>query len=278
MCELLGMSSLGATQLALSFQTLAAHSGGASTTRDGWGVAFYQGNDVALYREPVAASDSALVQFLRSQGPDTSLALSHIRHATRGARSLANTQPFVRELGGRTHVFAHNGDLPGVEGSVNLALDHYRPVGTTDSEHAFCALLERLHGLWHAAVTPPPLALRWSVISQFAADLRRLGPANFLYSDGEVLFAHGHRRIQADGRIVAPGLWLWSCHCADPDEPVHAGGLTVAPGFQEMVLLASVPLTEEPWRPLAEGELVAVSAGRLISSPGLDQAASRGTP
>jgi predicted glutamine amidotransferase len=273
MCELLGMSSLRATQLALSFQALAAHSGGASTTRDGWGVAFYQGNDVALFREPLAASDSPLVGFLRSRGPDTSLALSHIRHATRGARSLANTQPFVRELGGRTHVFAHNGDLPGIERTLNLAFDHRRPVGTTDSEHAFCALLERLHGLWHAAVTPPSLAQRWSVVAQFAADLGKLGPANFLYSDGEVLFAHGHRRIQADGRIAAPGLWLWSCQCADPDQPVHAGGLTVAPGFQEMVLLASVPLTDEAWRPLGEGELVAVSAGRLTGSSGPDRVA-----
>ncbi len=273
MCELLGMSSLRSTQLALSFQALAAHSGGASTTRDGWGVAFYQGNDVALFREPVAASDSPLVHFLRSQGPDTSLALSHIRHATRGACSLANTQPFVRALGGRTHVFAHNGDLPGVAGAANLTFDHYTPVGTTDSEHAFCSLLERLHGLWHAAVTPPPFAQRWSVISQFAADLCQLGPANFLYSDGEVLFAHGHRRIQADGRIAAPGLWLWSCLCADPDEPVRARGVTVAPGFQEMVLFASVPLTDEPWRALGEGELVAVSAGRLISSSGPDRAA-----
>ena len=56
------MSSLRSTQLALSFQALAAHSGDASTARDGWGVAFYQGNDVALFREPVAASDSPLVQ------------------------------------------------------------------------------------------------------------------------------------------------------------------------------------------------------------------------
>ena len=278
MCELLSVSSLRPTQLALSFETLAAHSGSASTTRDGWGVAFYQGNDVALFREPVAASDSPLVRFLQSQGPDTALALSHIRHATRGVRSLANTQPFVRELGGRTHVFAHNGDLPGVAGAADLAFEHHRPVGTTDSEHAFCALLERLHGLWHAAVTPPPFAQRWSVISEFAADLRRLGPANFLYSDGEVLFAHGHRRIQADGQIAAPGLWLWSCHCADPGEPVHASGVTVAPGFQEMVLVASVPLTDEPWRALGEGELVAVSAGRLIRSSGPDRAASGETP
>lgn len=270
MCELLSVSSLHPTQLALSFRTLAAHSGGSSTTRDGWGVAFYEGNDVALFREPVAASDSPLVGFLQSQGPKTSLAVSHIRRATRGARSLGNTQPFVRELAGRCHVFAHNGDVPGVSAASNMAVDHYRPVGATDSEHAFCALLERVHGLWHAAATPPSLAKRWSVVSRFAADLGKFGPANFLYADAEFVFAHGHRRIQPDGRIAAPGLWLWSCRCTDPVTPVHTQGVTVAAGFQEMVMLASVPLTEDAWRPLEEGELVAVRAGRLIGNPALD--------
>ena len=42
------------------------------------------------------------------------------------------------------------------------------------------------------------------------------------------------------------------------------------PGFQEMVLVASVPLTGESWRPLGEGEVVAVAAGRRVDgiSPG----------
>lgn len=266
MCELLGMSSLRPAQLKFSLETLAAHSAGGSTTRDGWGVAFYQSNDAELYREPVAASDSPLVRFLQSQGPSTTLALSHIRHATRGVVDLSNTQPFMRELGGRAHVFAHNGDLAGIGRTANLAFDRYRPVGTTDSEHAFCALLERLNTLWMPACAPPTLQERRSVVAQFAADLRKLGPANFLYSDGQVLFAHGHRRIQsATGHIASPGLWVWSCHCADPGEPVHASGVTVAPGFQEMVLVASVPLTAEPWRALEEGELVTVSDGRVIS-------------
>ncbi|MBC7657351.1 MAG: class II glutamine amidotransferase [Frankiaceae bacterium] len=270
MCELLAMSSRRSTQLNFSLQTLAAHSGSASTTRDGWGVAFYQGNDVALFREPMAANDSPLVRFLQSQGLSTILAISHIRHATRGALDLSNTQPFLREFAGRMHVFAHNGNLPGIDTAADMAFDRYRPVGTTDSEHAFCALLERLHGLWKIASTPPTVQERRSVVAAFAADLCKLGPANFPYADGEVLFAHGHRRIQAaTGRIVPPGLFLMSCHCPDPQEPVHANGVTVAPGFQEMVLVASVPLSGEGWRPLDEGELVAVSAGRIIDGTGL---------
>ena len=52
----------------------------------------------------------------------------------------------------------------------------------TDSEHAFCALLERLHGLWKVAPLRPPLDEQLLAISDFAADLRKLGP--------------GHRRVQ----------------------------------------------------------------------------------
>ena len=271
MCELIALSSQSATQLTFSLQTLAAHSGDTSTTRDGWGVAFYQGRDVALFREPMAASDSPLAHFLQAQGPSTTLAISHIRHVTRGALDLSNTQPFLRELAGRTHVFAHNGNLPGIDGVANMAFDRYRPVGTTDSEHAFCALLERLHGLWKTTPTPPTVQERRLVIAAFAADLCKLGPANFVYADGELLFAHGNRRIQAaTGRIAPPGLFLISCRCLDPQQAVHADGVTVAPGFQELVMLASVPLTGdgETWRPLDEGELVTVSAGRVIDATG----------
>jgi predicted glutamine amidotransferase len=269
MCELLALSSRCPAQLDFSLKTLAAHSGAASTTRDGWGVAFYQGNDVALFREPMAASDSALVRFLQSHGTSTSLAISHIRHATRGAVDLSNTQPFVRELGGRAHVFAHNGNLVGIDHDGNLGFDRYRPIGTTDSEHAFCALLERIHGLWKSACPAPTIQQRHSVVAQFATDLSRLGPANFLYTDGDALYAHGHRRIQgASGLVAPPGLWLWSCSCTDLDQAVRASGVTVAPGFQEMVMVASVPLTSDAWRPLAEGELIVVSAGKIVDVNG----------
>jgi predicted glutamine amidotransferase len=267
MCELLAMSSLQPARLTFSLETLAAHGAAGGRYRDGWGAAFYQDKDVALFREPRAAGDSPLVRFLESQGPSTTLAISHIRRATRGAISLSNTQPFARQLAGRMHVFAHNGDLPGIEHSETLAFDRYRPLGTTDSEYAYCALLERMHALWNSSSLLPPLDTRLSVIARFAAELRRLGPANFLYADGDTLFVHGDRRLNpATGDVKPPGLFLLSRRCADADEAVHAHGVSVAPGFQEVLLVASVPLTEETWRPLAEGELVAISAGRILGS------------
>ena len=261
------MSSSRPAQLTVSLETLASHSGITGRSRDGWGAAFYQGNDVALFREPFAASDSPLARFLQANGPRTSLAISHIRHATHGAIALENTQPFVRELAGRTHVFAHNGNLPAIEHDGRFSLGQFHPVGTTDSEYAFCALLERISRLHPLAVSLPPPEQRTETIAAFAADLRTLGPANFLYTDGEVLYAHADRRIQsAVGAVGPPGLWLLSRRCALADEPLHASGISVGPGFQDLLLIASVPLSSQPWRPLAEGQLLAVTAGQVITT------------
>lgn len=271
MCELLALSSSRPAHLTFSLQTLAARGGVAGSAHDGWGVAFYQGQDVALFREPTAAADSALVRYLQSQGPATDLAISHIRHATQGTVELANTQPFVRELGGRTHVFAHNGDLPGIYRSEALLLGTHRPVGQTDSEHAFCALLGRLSALWKTS-SPPTVEARLSLLAAFATDLRALGPANFLYADSDALFAHGHRRMQRTSRRAEPpGLWIRQRHCA-PAEPApdRSGGVSIAQGEQAVVWIASVPLTEDDWRPLAEGEVLAVRDGEVLGAPPLE--------
>jgi len=268
MCELLAVSTSRPARLTFSLKTLASHGGDSGTMRDGWGVAFYQGTDVALFREPFAAAESELVRHLEKHGPNTNLAISHIRHATQGTVQLANTQPFVRELGGRTHCFAHNGNLTGIESDALLRpVTRYRPVGRTDSEHAFCALLSRMSPLWDDN-THPSRDARQSIVSSFAVDLAKLGPANFLYSDGEVLYAHGHRRLQpAIGKVEPPGLWTLQRRCKSGDaSPVQQGGLAVNDGDQSVVFVASVPLTDEAWRPLAEGEVMAVCAGELLTN------------
>ena len=202
------------------------------------------------------------------------LIVSHIRRATMGGISLANTQPFTREFGGRMHVFAHNGNLTGIEARYAAAKHHFRPVGETDSEIAFCILAERLSPLWNAGAIPT-LDQRFDIIALFAAELRELGPANFLYADGDALFAHGHRRIQADGTIAPPGLWLLRRECTvDRDGLPHSGaalggieaGVTIEGSGegQAITLPASVPLTSEGWRPLAEGEVIVVKDGRVV--------------
>lgn len=245
------MSARFPTTLSISLDELGRHGGGTAPHRDGWGIAYMQDRDAFVVREPEAAHDSRCLQFLRAQALESTTVIAHVRRATQGLRGLRNTQPFSRELGGRVHLFAHNGMLPGIERDPRFPLGGALPIGDTDSEHAFCALLERLAPLWRSGV--PGLDDRLERIVAFAAELRELGPANFLYSDADTVFAHGDRRRSDAGAIEPPGLHVLCRHCAaGPDEQQH------------VALVASVPLSSEPWQPLAEGEVIALRDGRVV--------------
>jgi glutamine amidotransferase len=239
------MSSCQPTDVRASLEAFARHGGLEGPHKDGWGIAYYADEDVRLVKEPEAAFDSECVRFLQQHPFSSGIVLSHIRHATQGRMGMKNCQPFARELGGRMHLFAHNGDLDMARLRARMPLARFHPVGDTDSEYAFCALLDRLR-------VPAPLHERLDVVAQFAAALRALGPANFLYSDGDALFVHGHKRRHRAGASAAPpGLHLLCRRCA--------------PG-QQVVLAASVPLTNEPgWQPLAEGELVVAQRGGIVA-------------
>ena len=50
---------------------------------DGWGLGFFDGKDLRLYREPDPARYSAWLQFIQTRRIRARLLLSHIRHATR---------------------------------------------------------------------------------------------------------------------------------------------------------------------------------------------------
>ena len=260
MCELLGIAASVPISARFSLRRLARHGRGAGAPIDGWGVVFHDGTDARCYREPEPAGKSAWLRFLERHQPPARIVISHIRLATAGTVALRNTHPFVRELGGRMHSFAHNGRLPGIETLAGGETSCFHPVGESDSERAFCLLLDRLAALWRGAA--PSAAARLAVIQRFASDLRALGPANFLYSDGDYLFAHAHRRHQRSGRIEPPGLWHLARPCADAGMAVREAGVALVAGAAPapVDVFASVPLSPAPWRPLAEGDVVMVPA------------------
>ncbi|PCI54293.1 MAG: class II glutamine amidotransferase, partial [Alphaproteobacteria bacterium] len=139
--------------------------------------------------------------FLREHQHLSRCIISHIRYATVGERALRNTQPFSRELGGQRHIFCHNGNLDNIDSLSTL--NRFKPIGETDSEYAFCYLLAELETLWSKG--PPGLQKRVEVIEKVFKKLAELGPANFLYSDGDSLYAFANKRTQADGQVKPPG-------------------------------------------------------------------------
>ncbi|AML53351.1 class II glutamine amidotransferase [Falsihalocynthiibacter arcticus] len=273
MCELFGLSSNLPATASLSLSRLAQHGGPPTSIRDGWGVAYYESNDVRLIIDAGSADDSDWLRFVGQHELRSDLVMAHIRKATMGAPTYRNAQPFVRELAGRTHSFAHNGCLPGILEATTLQSRRFSPVGETDSELAFCGLLERLAAIWTTPDNIPLLEERLEMVSTFAAEIREMGPANFLYSDGDALFAHGDRRKNAaTGKVTAPGLVYLQHHCSPAGAGISGDGLTVTGADQNISIVASVPLTAEPWQAFTEGEVIAFRAGRIEGRRGIDAA------
>ncbi len=268
MCELFAMCSRLPADVTISLKELARHGNPSGPNPDGWGVAYYDDRDVRLMKEAGSATESACVKFIEERHLASTLVLAHVRKATEGAVTLSNSQPFARELAGRMHVFAHNGDVPGVFEDPRFRNGRFHPIGETDSEFAFCALLARIERLWFDGKVPTKEE-RLDVIARFASELRELGPANFLYSDAQLLFAHSDRRKwPPEGRLRPPGLHMLQRTCSVAPTVLATPGVRVeSPHADQCVtLLASVPLSNEAWVPLAEGETRVFDAGETVAT------------
>jgi glutamine amidotransferase len=236
MCELLGMESNVPTDITFSFAGLSGRGGRHGPHAHGWGLALFEGNVAHVFREPAPACVSPLAGFVRDHPIKTLLAIAHVRKKTRGKVSLANTHPFVRELWGRTFAFAHNGT---VHNAFELPLGGFRPMGQTDSEHAFCALLSALQ---HDFRDPPPRDQLARAIAGHAGQIGRGGTFNVLLGDGEQLYARCATRLHYLIR-KAP---FARATLADEDVSVDFAEMTTPK--DRVAVIATAPLTrDETW-------------------------------
>lgn len=264
MCELFAVSSDCPVVLRYDLRQFARHGGGEFRNRDGWGIVFAQEHDAYLFKEPAAASESALERMVTSHAPPSRLVMAHIRLATAGGALLANTHPFRRTRYGRVMNFAHNGSLPGLRTSFAKTETAANCIGDTDSELAFLLLLGRLETLGPAA-TPEE---RFSVFRDFCAEMREQGTANFLFTDGEQLFVHSHKRRSFDngafGEARSPGLHMRKL--AAGEGTWKTKGAQMEPSPENGVLVASVPLDRKKWTALDEGTALLIEHGRVRCS------------
>lgn len=265
MCELFAVSSRDPIGMCCSLVEFDTHGGGSAPHGDGWGLARYIDRDILLLKEAQPAARSELARWVRDHPISSRIAIGHVRRATQGGLSLMNSQPFARELGGAWHVFAHNGHLQRAALERMQPATGASPVGETDSELAFCALLGMLAPLWTGRM--PAIERRRAAVDSFARQMRELGPANFIYADSDAVFAHGHRRMHGPGDLRPPGLWMLElpegvASACDAMAGLHSDASALpAPA----VILASVPLSRDGrWRALDEGELVVVRHGAVV--------------
>ena len=267
MCELFAMSTHTPTALTYSLEKFSRNGSSLRSNRDGWGIALARDRDAFFVKEPAPADDSVWVRFIAENPIETTVAIAHVRYATIGEHTMENTHPFRRVLGRHTHVFAHNGTLKGIEDVVDRTTLSYQPVGDTDSELAFCTLLCRLKPLYEKHDSPSVDA-RFEVFSKHCAQMSDLGSANFLYYDGEILFAHADARMfEEGGQHVgprAPGLCMKSCWTCESQKKVSCPGLEVELQHPQTVLLASVPLDSEGWEELDQGTVIALKDGEVL--------------
>lgn len=256
MCELMGLSASAPVDVTMSFGRLAAH-GGKGANADGWGIAYLAGDDAQIWRDPHAAADSPFARFLTTEPVTSNTVIAHVRRATAGGIALANTQPFLRELFGRVHVFAHNGSFAKIGAPASTSW--FRPLGETDSEIGFCRMLAQIAGEGDDV-----LAAR-RVFSDTAHRLSALGHANLLYASGDRLLVHSDLRSMGPDAAPEPGLWVVQRHFdhTGPD-PQSDGIIGVQGSHMVVTVVASVPLTDEAWRPLPRGTVLEIDQGAIV--------------
>jgi predicted glutamine amidotransferase len=255
MCQLFALNCNVPVSVTFSFTGFSARGGATGEHADGFGLAFHEGKACRVFIDDARASDSALAAFLRSHPIRARTVLAHIRKATQGEVQVSNCHPFVREWLGRHWSFCHNGDLRDFHPRLT---GPFLPVGGTDSEHAFCWILQQLRRRFGARRAPHWQQLA-PQLAELADQISTHGRFNFILSDGEAMYAHASTRL----------FWLQRAHpfataqLVDQDMALDLSQLN-APG-DRMLLVATEALTRnEAWQPFAPGELQVFVDGATV--------------
>ena len=252
MCELLGMSANVPTDICFSFAGLMQRGGGTGPHKDGWGIAFYEGKGARCFHDPNPSVDSKIANLIKEHPIKSHVVISHIRQANVGNICLENTHPFQRELWGFTWTFAHNGQLD--KSLFDLELGIYEPVGTTDSEYAFCWLLGQIRERFPKR--PDNFVEVSAFIHERCEQLRKLGVFNMLLTESTHLFAFCGSKLSWITRKAPFG----EASLTDCELTVDFMKETTPNDI--VTVIATVPLTDnEEWVALQPGELVTFVEG-----------------
>jgi len=225
MCQLLGLSSN--KKVDIQFSLLEFRYRGKQNYH-GWGFVFHKNEDWTVIKEPypLFKENVKADQFqFRSK-----IIIGHVRLASCGNQIHKNTHPFKINR----WVFAHNGTVSRIMKEPGFRLGAYRPEGQTDSEYAFCYLLEKIGN--------EPANIK-EILQTETKRIKKYGNFNFLLSDGETLFAHGDNSLYFVQRKAPFGTVTLK------DEKYLVDLNEIKSPDEKVILIATEPLTEnEDWQ------------------------------
>jgi len=265
MCRLYGFLATQPTKLECSLvaaqnalQTQSDRDSRGVRNADGWGIAHWVGDDREVIKSTMPAfADDQFAEIASQIWSEA--AIAHVRAATVGGVSAENTHPFT--FG--TWAFAHNGTIPAFDHvSTRLDIGPFGPPdGQTDSELAFLWLLNRMKDYGLDPEEPvddlePIVALLADGVLELVDIAMRSGASeqpklNFIISDGRHLVASrwGNTLFWIFRRGIRDCAVCGTSHCPSADDEYRS------------VVLASEPITDENWIPIAEGSVFGVEPG-----------------
>jgi transglutaminase-like putative cysteine protease/predicted glutamine amidotransferase len=182
---------------------------------DGWGIGYYPGGEpsASILKEPAPPQGSIRSELVKAwEHLASSIFVLHVRQATWGSITDANTQPFSRAYGGRDWLIGHAGSLD--HRIDSLEDPRFEPVGSTDTERIFCQLLAWASSLGARSLgeIPPEKLHAW------LAEVNTHGVLTLVITDGHDLV------VYADRGEASP-IHLW--RVAPPYERVVFGDADV---------------------------------------------------
>jgi predicted glutamine amidotransferase len=254
MCQLLGMNCATPTDINFSFRGFSQRAGITSDHSDGFGIAFFEDKACRLFVDNQSAIDSPVADFVRNYPIKSRNVIAHIRKATQGKIHLENSHPFTRELWGRQWIFAHNGDLHQFEPKLT---GRFLPIGDTDSELAFCYLLDQL--ALHFGRQHPSLEQIFLVLAQICPQIAEHGTFNFFLSNGQALFSYATTKLHWTVREYP----FKQARLIDLDMDIDFSAVTTPD--DRVAVITTEPLTNnEPWQAFAAGEMIVFKDGKIL--------------
>ena len=243
------------TDICFSFTGFQARGGLVDEHQDGWGIAFFEGKGVRQFLDSNASAHSPIAELVKNYPIRSTNVISHIRKATQGDVRLENTHPFMREMWGYYWIFAHNGNLlnfkPEFDGS-------FIPVGNTDSEHAFCYMLQCLRKKF--GNTYPGQELLFREVTLISKEIGTYGEYNFLLSNGEMIFAHCSTHLS----FIVRKAPFTHANLKDKDVQIDFGEVTTE--NDKVAVIATYPLTDnEDWITMEKGSLLHFYDGEIVN-------------